>query len=72
MRLQVIGEHLARIRQIDETRFHQTADPSWYKVIGLRNIISHGYESIDHERIWIFINGDLEALAASLTALPVD
>lgn len=70
MRLHVIGEHLARIRQIDEDRFNTASDPTWYKVIGLRNIISHGYETIDHEVIWHIISEDLAVFAASLTAIP--
>lgn len=42
MRLQVIGEHVARIRHLDEERFGDLADPSWPKVISLRTIIAHG------------------------------
>jgi uncharacterized protein with HEPN domain len=66
MRLQVIGEHLARIRHIDEDRFADVADQTWFQVIGLRNIISHGYETIDQERIWRIVNNGLPALSASL------
>jgi uncharacterized protein with HEPN domain len=69
MRLQVIGEHLARIRRIDEDRFADVADRTWFQVIGLRNIISHGYETIDQERIWQIVNTDLSSLAANLHTL---
>jgi len=72
MRLQVIGEHLARIRHIDEDRFAEVADRTWYQIIGLRNIISHGYETIDQERIWQIVNTQLPALATSLHALAED
>ena len=66
MRLQVIGEHLSRMRHIDEERFAEIADPTWYQVIGLRNVISHGYEKIDPERIWHIISAELPALENSL------
>lgn len=69
MRLQVIGEHLARMRQIDDDRFAQVADPSWYKIIGLRHIISHGYESIDWDLVWIFIHDQLADFATNLDRL---
>jgi uncharacterized protein with HEPN domain len=69
MRLQVIGEHLARMRRIDEERFVQAADESWFQIIGLRNIISHGYESVDYKKIWRMISEDLPAFTASLDQL---
>jgi uncharacterized protein with HEPN domain len=69
MRLQVIGEHLARMRQIHEEHFDHIASPSWYQVIGLRNIISHGYESIDPTRIWIYLQDNLDLLRDELMAL---
>lgn len=65
MRLQVIGEHLSRMRHIDEERFAEIADPTWFQVIGLRNVISHGYETIDPERIWHIISAELPALEQS-------
>lgn len=57
MRLQVFGENLARMRRIDEERFAAIVDLSWFQLIGLRNIISHGYEAIDFATIWR-INAD--------------
>src|SRR5699024_1281468 len=66
MRLQVIGEHLSRIRRIDEERFSQIADPDWYKIIGLRHVISHGYETIDWDLIWLIIHDQLSTFETSL------
>lgn len=70
MRLQVIGEHLARMRHIDDERFALVADDSWYQLIGLRNVISHGYETIDQRRVWRMISTELPSLSASLDAVP--
>lgn len=69
MRLQVIGEHQARMWHIDEERFAAAAENSWYQLIGLRNIISHGYETIDQTGIWQMISIELPALSASLDSL---
>jgi uncharacterized protein with HEPN domain len=70
MRLQVIGENLVRIRHIDEDLFTEIADESWLQLIGLRNIISHGYQVVKPERIWAFITEELDEFSASLSALP--
>jgi len=72
MRLQVVGEHLARIRRIDEDHFDAVAGQNWYHVIGLRNIISHGYETIDMEQIWKIISTEISLLDASLDILGGD
>ena len=45
------------------------AADAWYELIGLRNVISHGYETIDQERIWHMIADKLPRLSMSLVAL---
>lgn len=69
MRLQEIGENLARMRQIDEEAFVATADDTWLQLIGLRNVISHGYHTVKRETIWLMITEELPALTSSLDAL---
>lgn len=69
MRLQVIGENLARIRRLDEDAYHEMAHDSWHKLIGLRNVISHGYEGIDHDEIWQIVTVELPSFAATINAL---
>jgi len=68
MRLQEIGENLARIRRLDESWFDGQAPASWRKLIGLRNVISHGYESIDFKAIWRMVVEELPAFADSIEA----
>lgn len=68
MRLQVIGENLARIRRLDEDAYQETAHDSWHKLIGLRNVISHGYEAIDHEEIWQIVTVELPRFRATIEA----
>lgn len=38
----------------------------WSRVIGLRNILAHGYEQIEHEVLFKTIVEDLPAVAAAL------
>lgn len=62
-----IGENLSQLR----TRFSkgfERAPKSWDEIIGLRNIIAHGYESIKIPEIWKFLMADLDALRDSLSA----
>jgi uncharacterized protein with HEPN domain len=66
MRLQEIGENLARMRRIDEEVFAAAAHDSWIQLIGLRNVISHGYHTVTKERIWSMVTEELPSLAASL------
>jgi uncharacterized protein with HEPN domain len=70
MRLQEIGESLVRIRHIDEDLFTEIADDSWLQMMGLRNVISHGYRTVKPERIWKIITEELTAFSESLNALP--
>jgi uncharacterized protein with HEPN domain len=66
MRLQEIGENLTRMRNIDSAFFTEVASDSWYQLIGLRNIITHGYDLIDATQIWQVLTEELDAFAASI------
>ncbi|CAN5798600.1 DUF86 domain-containing protein [soil metagenome] len=73
MRLQVIGENLARIHKIDEYAFRDRAPDTWHEVIGLRNIIAHGYEIIEAEEIWqIIADGELLEFASTIKRVDVE
>lgn len=69
MRLHEIGENLARVRRLDEERFVALGAPSWNSVIGLRNIIAHGYRTVDKEEVWRIISAELAPFAESLNVL---
>jgi len=47
--LEVLGEAARRIS--DEFRQEQPELP-WRSMIGLRNILIHGYDSVDLEKVW--------------------
>jgi uncharacterized protein with HEPN domain len=63
MRLQDIGEQLTRIRDQFPEFYEQNQDDSWHKLIGLRNIISHGYREIDFAIIWDIVSLKLPEFA---------
>jgi len=69
MRLQEIGENLARIRRLDDDVFLSPAHASWHKLIGLRNVISHRYDAIDQVEIWQIVTEELPAFAATINAV---
>lgn len=67
MRLQTIGE---TIRCIDELTnkelLSQYSEIPWKHVIGLRNIISHDYLSIDPEEIFKIVKDNLPSLHSTI------
>jgi len=48
-RLEVIGEAANRLP--DEFRNQYSLIP-WYKIVGMRNVLIHEYDSIDLDRVW--------------------
>jgi uncharacterized protein with HEPN domain len=52
MRLQVIGEIVSRINKHFPQLLDNYKSVVWKDIIGLRNIISHEYSSIDHTIIY--------------------
>lgn len=69
MRLQEAGEYLSRIRESWPEYYDSHQTQAWHNLIGLRNIIAHGYLQIDREKIWDIIRNDLPGLIKSLEAL---
>lgn len=53
-------------RRIDPDRAAAIPGVPWGRVIGLRNILAHGYEHIEHEVLYKTICGDLPGLIAAL------
>jgi uncharacterized protein with HEPN domain len=62
--IEIIGEAAGHVS--DEFR-SQFPDIPWRQIVGIRNIIVHGYAELDHERLWRVIQNDLEALVAQLS-----
>jgi uncharacterized protein with HEPN domain len=69
MRLQEAGEYLARIRESHTAYYEEHHTEAWNNLIGLRNIISHGYRQIDRDEIWMTLVSDVPELLAELEKL---
>lgn len=58
--LQIIGEAAKHIPESDREIYTQI---NWREVVGLRNVISHAYFSLDENIIWDIIQSELGGLA---------
>src|SRR5713226_9357846 len=57
---QIIGEAINRLTKLDpETAARVGEIP---RIIAFRNIIVHGYDTLDHEVVWYVISGELPGL----------
>ena len=61
--LEIVGEAASRT-PLDERV--QCPDVPWGAIIGLRNRLIHGYDSVDFDILWQIINRDLPVLIAAL------
>ncbi len=64
--LEIIGEAANRIPQAEQAQYPQIP---WTQVIGLRNRLIHGYDSVDFDILWQIISQDLPPLIANLESI---
>ena len=73
MRIQVIGETIKAVDDKTQKNFLKDYPQiPWAKVIGLRNIISHEYATIDYEIIWVVIQKHLPPLKETVEQIIKD
>jgi uncharacterized protein with HEPN domain len=62
--LEIIGEALSRLRR----EFPDQADtiPDIHKIVGLRNVLAHGYDVLDYEILWDVIVNRMHILKKSI------
>ena len=69
--VEIIGEAASKI-----TKGFQDTHPQipWSAIIGMRNVLIHGYFDIDLDEVWSTLQNDLPPLIAQLQAIapPVD
>jgi uncharacterized protein with HEPN domain len=53
--------------RVGEERSGAMPDIPWRRIIGLRNLLAHGYEHVAHEVLFKTIADDLPALESALT-----
>lgn len=64
---EILGEALFRIRNLNLYAFEQI--PSGHRIIGMRNILAHGYDRVDYEAMWDAAIHELEALRQHIESL---
>ncbi len=65
--LMIIGEALVRIRTFEPDLLTRITDS--HKIIGLRNVLVHGYDRIDASEVWRFAHQNLPVLAEEVDRL---
>jgi uncharacterized protein with HEPN domain len=66
-KFEIIGEALNRIRKDDPSILSRIREHR--SIISFRNILIHGYESVDDRVVWGIIEEDLENLIEDVTVL---
>ena len=66
-KFEIMGEALNRIRRVDESLLDQIRDCR--SIISFRNILEHGYDSIEDRIGWGIIENDLHHLLADVTTI---
>lgn len=67
---EIIGEALYRIRNIAPDSFEQI--PSGHRIIGMRNLLAHGYDRVDYEILWATATLELDSLLLAIESLSPD
>ena len=61
--LEIVGEAAGRV-PAEERACHP--DIAWPEIIGLRNRLIHGYDSVDFDILWQIVSDDLAPLITAL------
>ena len=67
--VEIVGEAATRIS--DATRDREDPIP-WAQIIGMRNHLVHGYDTIRRDRVWLTVQEDLPPLIVQLRQLLPD
>jgi uncharacterized protein with HEPN domain len=65
-KFEIIGEALSRLRKIDPSTFERLRHAA--AAVDFRNVLIHGYASIDHEIVWATFSEWLPELVADVSA----
>lgn len=65
--LEIIGEALARLQRDHPNLAEQIRDV--HKIVGLRNVLAHGYDILENEILWDIVENKLPILKADIFKL---
>lgn len=60
--IEVIGEAANNIQKVDPSFAASHAEIPWQVMYAMRNRLSHGYDKIDYDMVWITVCNDLPPL----------
>lgn len=66
-KLEIIGEALNRVRKENEEKLYSVKDA--HRIIGLRNVIAHGYDIVVPKIIWDAVQHNLPLLKQNIKDL---
>lgn len=61
--LEIVGEAAGRVPVSERSRYPEIP---WPEIVGLRNRLIHGYDSVDHDILWQIITQDVPDLVGKL------
>lgn len=64
--LEIVGEAASRIPKKDHNQY---PDIPWVEIVGLRNKLIHGYDTVDFDILWQIVTHDLPPLIEALRKL---
>ncbi len=64
--LQIIGE---AARGLTSTFRENNPEAPWKQMIGMRNVLAHGYFGVDHDGVWEVIERDLPNLKGNIVRI---
>ena len=65
--LEIVGEALSRLRRDHPDLAERIGDI--HKIIGLRNILAHGYDVLENEILWDIVTNRLPSLKSTIRSL---
>ncbi len=65
--LEIAGDALGQLRKLDPALFARV--PQGHKVVAFRNVLAHGYASLDHDEVYTVATNDAPALLQALQTL---
>lgn len=63
--MEIIGEALNRLIRIDEVKIEKVI-PGYRSIVGLRNIIAHGYDVVDPMIVWDVVVSHIPVLSEQI------
>ena len=64
--VEIIGEAANRVPEAVRARH---PDVPWLQMVGARNRLIHGYDSVDFDILWAIVNRDLPVLIAQIESI---